>query len=311
MEDYRPHLSIVTTVYQSEAFLETFMQEVHAALQEIDCRHFEVIAVNDGSPDASLERLLALKHRYPNLIIIDLSKNFGHHHAMLAGLAFSKGEYVFLIDCDLESPPRELARFYRTLRESDCDSVYGYQESRKGGLFERWSGSVYWNLFNLLSETPIPANLLTTRMMRRNYVDAVVEMGDKNLFLGGMFHWIGFSQVGLAVATTAREGRSTYTLRRKAALFVNSLTSFSAYPLQLIFHAGISITAFTFTVAFYLAFQKIFFSDYVVGGWTSLVVLMAFSLGIIMTCLGVIGLYLSKLYIQTQNRPLYLVRDVY
>ncbi|MCB0339170.1 MAG: glycosyltransferase family 2 protein [Bdellovibrionales bacterium] len=306
-----PKLSIVTTIFHSENYLERFLTQLYQALVEIECDSFEVIFVNDGSPDDSLQLLLGLKQSYPEIVILELSRNFGHHHAALAGLGYSRGELVFIIDCDLEVSPLVLKDFHQRKLESSADVIYGYQTQRKGNWFEQFSGSLYWRLFNALSDTNVPPDLTTARIMTREYVDAVVKLGDRNLFLAGMYHWVGFEQEGIPISTTAREGKSTYSLPKKIKLFVNSITSFSAYPLQLIFYLGMSITAFSFLLALLLIIQRLLLPEMLLTGWTSLAVFMSLSLGIVTTCIGVIGIYLSRVYSQTQNRPLYYIKNIY
>lgn len=136
----RPALSIVSTLYRSRPFLDDFLRGCLDALKAIDCADYEIVLVNDGSPDDSLDYALQRQADIPHLVVVDLSRNFGHHHAMQAGLAYARGELIFLIDCDLEVPPSVLAEFYRKQRETGGDLIYGYQELRKGGWFEKVSG---------------------------------------------------------------------------------------------------------------------------------------------------------------------------
>ena len=130
-------------------------------------------------PDDSLELLLREKTRVPQIVIIEFSRNFGHHYAAHAGLQYARGEYVFLIDCDLEVSPTVLADFYTRAVKEECDAVYGYQVERKGAWLERWSGKIFWRLFNMLSETKVPANIVTERLLSRKYVDNLLRLGDR------------------------------------------------------------------------------------------------------------------------------------
>jgi putative glycosyltransferase len=149
-----PALSIVTTVYRSERFLGTFIDEAVQAISEVGIDDYEIIFVNDGSPDNSTELLLHARNANPRIKIIDLSRNFGHHKAMLAGLSYARGDLTFIIDCDLEVRPAALRRFLDTLRATGADVVYGVQEKRKGAAVERIGGAIFWKFFNLLSDTP-------------------------------------------------------------------------------------------------------------------------------------------------------------
>ncbi len=139
-----PEITIVSTMYRSRPYLEQFLSECLQALAEIKCDQFEILLVNDGSPDDSLAYSLERRKDIPQLVVLDLSRNFGHHHAIQAGLQHARGDLIFLIDCDLEVSPLVLVELHRKLRESDCDMVFGYQENRKGGWFEQVSGNMFW-----------------------------------------------------------------------------------------------------------------------------------------------------------------------
>jgi putative glycosyltransferase len=146
--------------------------------------------------------------------------------------------------------------------------------------------------------------------MTRRYVEALLQMGDRNLFLGGMMSWTGFQQVGLPVVKKQREGRSTYTLVRRIGLMINAVSSFSAQPLIWLFNIGMVITLLSFSFAFYLVLRKLVFDDALLG-FTSMMTMMALSLGILTTAIGIVGIYLGKVFNQVQNRPTYIVKDVY
>jgi putative glycosyltransferase len=270
---------------------------------------FEIVLVNDGSPDDSLAYALSRCADIPQLVVVDLSRNFGHHHAMQAGLRIARGSLVFLIDCDLEVSPGVLADFHRRQRESAADLVFGYQEARKGGWFERLSGGLFWKGFNALSDVRVPENHLTERIMTRRFVDALLTLGDYNLFLGGMMTWTGFAQIGIPVAKVQREGRSSYTLLRRAQLMVNAVSSFSAKPLLWMFNGGVVITLLSVAYIGYLVVRKVVFDDALLG-FTSLMGMLALILGIVTTGLGLIGIYLGKVFNQVQNRPTYIIRDI-
>lgn len=306
----RPQLSIVATLYKSRPFLETFLNECLAAVARLPIERFEIVLVNDGSPDDSLAYALERKQDVPQLTVVDLSRNFGHHAAMLAGIQHARGELIFLIDCDLEVSPSVLPLFFEKQRATGADLVYGYQETRKGGWFERVSGSLFWRGFNLLSDLKVPENMLTERIMTRRYAEALSRLGDHNLFLGGMMTWVGFEQIGIPIRKGQRQGQSTYTLLRRLRLMINAVTSFTAQPLVWMFNAGVIITLASFLFLAYLVLRRLLFGD-VLLGFTSLMGMMALTLGILTTALGLIGIYLGKVFSQVQNRPVYIVRDIY
>lgn len=304
-----PAISLVATMYRSRGFLEPFLAQSLEALRATG-QTFEIVLVNDGSPDDSRDYAVSRCADIAELVVVDLSRNFGHHHAMQAGMAHARGDWVWLIDCDLEVPPAALLPMHQKVLSSGADLVYGYQEARKGGWFERWSGALFWRGLNALSETQVPENVLTERVMTRRFVNALLSLGDRNLFLGGMMSWTGYTQLGIPITKTQREGRSSYTLGKRLQLMVNAVSSFSSKPLVFLFNAGLMVTMVSFLYVLYLVVRKLFFGDALLG-FTSMMGLMAMSLGISTTALGLIGIYLGKVFNQVQNRPTYIVRDVY
>ena len=305
-------LSVVTTLYKSKTYLEVFLKEIIASIEAIEVKDFELIFVNDGSPDDSVSYLLERKKEISQIKIIDLSRNFGHHYAIQAGLSYASGEYIFLIDNDLETPPSVLVEYYNEIKnDTSIDVVYGYQEARKGNFIEKNAGSIFWILINKLSDTKIPHNILTERLMTKQYVNELLRLKDANLFIGGMFYWIGFNQKGIAVKKGQREGASTYTLKRRAELMLQAITSFSGKPLEWLFYIGISISFFSFIFLIYLAIQKIIHQDEVQLGWTSIVAINILILGIISTFLGLIGIYIFKIFKQVQGRPNAIIKKIY
>ncbi len=305
-----PSISIVSTMYWSRPYLETFIAECIQAIHQCGFLTFEIVLVNDGSPDDSLDYALSRRRDVPELVVIDLSRNFGHHRAILAGLREARGDLVFLSDCDLEVSPSVLGELCAKRVAAQADFVFGYQTARKGNWFERWSGSLFWSGFNWMSDTKVQENILTESVMTRRFVNALLTLGDYNMFLGGMLSWTGFRQVGVPIIKTQRIGQSTYTILRRIQLMVNAVSSFSTTPLVLLFKAGLFITVMSFSYVVYLIMRKVLYDDTLVG-YTSMMALMAMSLGIMTTGLGVIGIYLGKVFDQVRNRPPYIVRDIY
>lgn len=299
-------------MYKSERFLDEFLRHCFDALATINIDNYEIIFVNDGSPDNSLNKILEIKGDNEKIIVIDLSRNFGHHYAIMAGLSYSKGDLVFLIDCDLEVSPKHLITFYNTFNEkSNCDVIYGVQEKRKGGIIEKSIGGLFYKLFNHLTEIKIQTNILTERLMNRKYVEELIIMGDKNIFLAGMMQWIGFNQIPITITKGTRIGKPTYTFQKRLSLSLQAITSFSSYPLILLFKVGILISVISSLWGGYNLINKFFYPDVILSGFTSIIVLLLFSLGLIMSSLGIIGVYISKLYNQTKDRQTYIVKDIY
>lgn len=304
-------LSVVTSVFRSETFLPAFIDEMIEAIAAANITRYEIIFVNDGSPDGSRDLLLHACDKNPAIKLLDLSRNFGHHKAVVAGLAHTRGELVFLIDCDLEVRPAALGRFLHAMDPGRPDVVYGVQDKRKGALIERWGGALFWWLFNHLSQISVPPNVLTERLMTRRYVDALLSLGDRNVFLGGMMYWTGFRQVGITVSKTRRAGRSSYSLKRRFSLLVEAVTSFSTVPLKLVLLAGLLITACSLLGVVALVARKLLDPAAILTGYTSLMLAVVGMGGMVLTTLGILGLYVARVFTQTQDRPLYIVRDFY
>ncbi|MTE27380.1 glycosyltransferase family 2 protein [Winogradskyella ouciana] len=305
-------LSVVTTLYKSEIFLEEFISQILSAIIELGINDYELIFVNDGSPDNSLKYLLDQKKVISNIVVLDLSRNFGHHYAMQSGLEYAKGDFVFLIDNDLETSPYFLIDCFNKMNSNDqIDVVYGYQEKRGGGFFYRSAGKVFWWAINKFSDIRIPPNILTERLMRRDYLLSLLSLGDANLFLGGMMYWTGYNQVGLPVSKGLRKTKSTYTMHKRLDLMIQAVTSFSGKPLEYLFYLGLFITLMSILSIIYLFIKKIIYGNEIYLGWTSLVVINILILGIISTFLGLIGIYLFKVFKQVQNRPNVIIRKIY
>lgn len=302
------HLSIVATLYRSAGSLAEFHQRVSRAAAALTAE-YEIILVNDGSPDQSLQLALQILGTDPAVRVVDLSRNFGHHKAMMTGLAYARGELVFLIDADLEEDPELLASFDRLLRSEGADVVFGVQQSRKGGIVERLSGWCYFRAFNLLSDHPIPANLLTVRLMTRRYVTALLSHRERETAIAGLWAITGFKQLPHQVKKHSR-GRTTYTPGRKLAVLVNSITSFSDRPLVFIFYAGLAIGGGASLAAVYLVVRRLFFGV-ALPGWPSLIVSVWLLGGLMLISVGILGIYLSRVFIETKQRPYTIVSHVY
>jgi len=304
----RVDISVVATLYRSAEFLEEFQRRVKAEVERLT-PSYEILLVNDGSPDQSLELAVALHRSDPRVRVVDLSRNFGHHKAMMTGLRLSRGRRVFLIDSDLEEPPELLGEFHRHLAAEEADVVYGVQDTRKGGLLERVSGALFFRLFNLLSPTPLPANLSTVRLMTRRYVDALVEHREREMIIAGLWAITGFKQVARPIQKGSRRATS-YGFRQKLVHLVNSLTAFSDRPLVFIFYLGLSISMLATVAAAYLVARRLFFGV-LLAGWPSLIVSVWLLGGLTLLSLGVIGMYVSKVFIETKQRPYTIVRETY
>jgi putative glycosyltransferase len=295
-------LSIVTSVYKTAQFLDEFEARAGVAARAYAQDDYEMIFVIDGSPDNARTELRRIQQRNPKVRVVELSRNFGHHPALWCGLERAKGDLIFLIDSDLETAPEILGDLMAAL--DDNDAVYAYQP-----IHRSWTSRLFWRMFRTLAEVPIPENMLTERLMRRQYVDALLRMNERALFLGGMMAWIGFRQTAVAVERSRRSGPPSYRWWQRVALAFDALTSFSVAPLKALFAAGAALAAGSLLVGAVLIAVKLADPAYIVPGFTALAVLLLFSVGSILGAIGLVGLYLGKVFLQTKARPLYIVRE--
>jgi putative glycosyltransferase len=302
-------LSIVATLYQSAPYIAEFHQRASSAARQLVGEDFEIILVNDGSPDNSLDIAIQLTESDSHVVVVDLSRNFGHHKAMMAGLEHSIGEMIFLIDSDLEEEPEWLISFSEQMASEKSDVVYGVQQERKGGWFERCSGAVYYTILNWLAHINHPKNIVTARLMTRRYVDALLKHKEREVVISFLWIITGFKQCPQTVKKHMTS-TSTYGLSKKFGHLVNSVTSFSAAPLLMIFYCGTFVFIVAVLYASSLIYQHLFMLR-PVDGYTSIMVSIWILGGMVISFIGVIGIYLAKIFSETKQRPYIIVRDVY
>ncbi len=302
-------LSIVTTMYCSEAYIVEFYERISSAAEMIT-EDYELIFVNDGSPDKSLEIAISLHKKDLKVRVIDLSRNFGHHKAIMTGLAHASGDQIFLIDCDLEEDPSWLNLFMQELNDSPgVDVVYGVQRQRKGEYFEKISGALFFDFFNLLSDVKVPKNQTVARLMTKRYVNSLLQFSERELVFVGLCELAGYSQKRVYV-NKGHKNCSTYNLSRKIDMAINFVVSFSSRPLVLIFYLGLFVTMISAVCAVYIVCSKVLFGI-PVDGWASIVTSIWFIGGLLMFSVGIVGIYLSKIFIEVKNRPFTVIRNIY
>ena len=302
-------LSIVATLYHSAPYIAEFHRRASAAARMLVDEDYEIVLVNDGSPDNSLDLAVQLTRCDSHVVVVDLSRNFGHHKAMMAGLEYSEGEKVFLIDADLEEEPEWMVAFSEHMAAEDSDVVYGVQRERKGGWFERWSGYLYYSIFNWLSHIEHPRNIVTSRLMTRRYVNALLRHKEREIVISCLWVITGFKQSSKSV-TKHMTSRTTYGICKKLMHLVNAITSFSEAPLKMIFLCGIFVFSGAMLYTLRLVINRLFMSR-PVDGWTSIMVSIWVLGGMVISFIGIIGIYLAKIFSETKQRPNVIVRDIY
>jgi glycosyltransferase involved in cell wall biosynthesis len=308
MPDVR--LSVVIACFNEDAVVDEMYRRMAIAARQTVGESFEIIFVNDGSTDTTYDRMVALSVADPHIIIVHLSRNFGHQVALSAGLAHSQGDRVLLIDADLQDPPEALPDMYRVMDEAQADVVYGQRIERAGeSLFKRVTASLFYRVLSMMTDVAIPVDAGDFRLMTRKVVDTLNTMPEQHRFLRGMSMWIGFRQVPLQYRRAPRAAGSTkYPLTRMLRFAVDAITSFSMRPLRLSFYVA-------FTMVFFaaLAFGYVVYSwllERTVRGWASILALFLIFGSAQLIVLGIIGEYVGRIYMQTKQRPLFVVSEI-
>jgi putative glycosyltransferase len=305
-------LSVVTTLYHSAPYLEEFFRRTVAALSPW-ADDLEFVFVDDGSPDASAAIARSFLARHEQVRVISLSRNYGHHRAIMVGLEHAEGDLVFLIDCDLEEPPElfeEMFRAYEATQASDdpADVVYVQPLERKGNWFERVSGEWFYKLFRWVSGSELPSNWMIARLMTRRYVHALVAHRERELFLGGLMWLTGFRQIGIT-GIKANKGSTTWTLRRKLIVACEALTTFTDRPLWALMGFGGLVSGTSFMGLLFLLLRHFAWHAARSDGWACLLLSISMFGGLIVSSIGLVGLYVARVLGEVKQRPC-IVKEV-
>jgi dolichol-phosphate mannosyltransferase len=301
-------VSVVVPCFNEAEVIDATHSRLHAVLSTTGLR-WEIIYIDDGSRDRTLQLLRSIQAADPQVRVIALSRNFGHQVAASAGLEAATGDAVVLIDADLQDPPECIPKMIERWRDG-VDVVYGQRKARAGETyFKRASAGVFYRLMQRLSTTPIPVDTGDFRLMDSRVVDALLAMPERDRFLRGMVAWAGFRQEPLRYQRDPRfAGDSKYPLRRMLRFAADGLLSFSLVPLRLGVYLGLIASSLALLGILYSLVLR-FFTDVWVPGWTLLFIAVLFLGGVQLLFLGIIGEYLGRVYWEVKRRPLYLVKE--
>ncbi|PIE35502.1 glycosyltransferase [candidate division KSB3 bacterium] len=302
-------ISLIFPVYNEAEVLPMLFDRVHGLLNQL-AYDVEVIFVNDGSHDRSLELMTEFHRRDPRFKVIDFSRNFGHQVAISAGIDFAQGEAVILLDADLQDPPELLPEFLKKWEEG-YKVVYAVRKTRQEHALKRASYATFYRILQKISNIPIPLDSGDFCLMDRVIVDTIKSMRERNRFVRGLRSWAGFQQIGLEYDRDARQGGDVkYTLPKLMKLALDGIFSFSNFPLQIASYSG-----FIVSVASFLGILIYLYKKLIIGGepqgFPTLVIVVLFLGGIQLISLGVIGEYIGRIYDEVKRRPTYIVRRVY
>jgi glycosyltransferase involved in cell wall biosynthesis len=301
-------LSLVVPIHNESAGLDDFFSRVLPVLHRIG-GDFEIVCVDDGSTDDSIDRLLHLRERLPNLKVVSLSRNFGKDIALSAGFDHASGAAVVPIDADLQDPPELIEQMVAKWHEG-FDVVYATRARREGESFlRRASARYFYRLFTRITDIPIPPDTGDFRLLDRRVVDVLVRLPERTRFMKGLFAWVGFKQAALSFDRPERNAGSTkWSYWRLWNFALDGITSFSSVPLKIWSYVGVMVSLFAFLYALFLAGLTLI-RGVVVPGYASIMVAVLFFGGVQLITLGIIGEYLSRMYNEIKGRPLYLVRE--
>ncbi|HLG00219.1 MAG TPA: glycosyltransferase family 2 protein [Acidimicrobiia bacterium] len=304
-------LSVVAPVYNEEAGLATFAERLVHVLDQLDSDlAWEVVFVNDGSTDRSIEILRELGLSEPRIKIVDLSRNFGHQLAITAGVDHAVGDAVVIIDSDLQDPPEVIADLVDQWRKG-FKVVYGVRSRRSGeNRFKLMTAKWFYRLLGRLSDTPLPHDAGDFRLLDRTVVAVLGEMREENRYLRGMVSWVGFPQTSVAYERGPRlAGASKYTLGKMVRFALDGITSFTERPLRLAAQLGFLVTVVAMAWMAWILIDVAIHPDAAIQGWPSLMATILFIGGVQLLTIGILGEYLGRVYRETKGRPLYVVGE--
>lgn len=300
-------LSIVSPVYRAEKIVEELVKQIKIAVSTIT-DDFEIILVNDYSPDNSWLKIVEECAKDTRVKGIDLSRNFGQHYAITAGLSYAKGEWVVVMDCDLQDRPDEIPNLYHKALEG-YDSVFAQRIERTDTFLKRFLSRSFYVFFSYLTETKQDPTVANFGIYNRKVIDAILSMNDQIRFFPTMVQWVGFRKYYLPVEHAVRfEGKTSYNFKGLVRLAMNTIIAFSDKPLRLTAKTGFAIASLSFFIGF------IYFIMYVTGftkviGFTSLILSVWFLSGVIMMILGMLGLYIGKVFEKVKKRPVFILQN--
>ncbi|GAB2028183.1 glycosyltransferase family 2 protein [Lactovum odontotermitis] len=303
-------ISVIVPCYNEEESLPQFFAAAEKVRQQMPVE-FEYIFVNDGSKDRTLPILRELQSAHSDIVhYIDFSRNFGKESAIYAGLQASTGNYVTLLDADLQDPPEMLIEMYAKIQESDIDCVAARRFDRKG---EPWLRSLFSRLFykimNRISETPVIDGVRDFRLMTRQMTDAILELSEYNRFSKGLFTWVGFNTEYVAYENHERvAGSSHWSFFSLLKYSIDGFVNFSEAPLNLAVWGGLVVVFIDIIALIFVVVRALFWHD-PVSGWASTVVIILFSFGATLLMLGIIGKYITKIFSEVKGRPIYIVKE--
>lgn len=300
--------SVVVPLYNEEEVIAESYSRLTRVLQGID-GDYQLIFVNDGSKDRTEMLVKKIAEQDNKVTLLNFSRNFGHQNAITAGMDYASGDAVIVIDADLQDPPELMYQMIEKYHEG-YDVVYAVRSKRNGeSIFKKVTAKLFYRTLNKMVDIDIPLDTGDYRLISREACEVFKRMRERNRFVRGMVSWIGFKQIGIEFERDERfAGETKYNLSKMIKFSLDGIISFSTKPLKFSIHIGLLMAVLSFIYAIYLVFFKAF-SGKTVEGWTTIVVLILLIGGIQMVTLGVVGEYIARIYDESKNRPLYVIKE--
>ncbi len=302
--------SIVVPIYNDGYLALAFCNQISAVMIPLaGTSGFELIFINDGSSDESLEQLRETQLQFHFVRVMDLSRNFGQHAAIACGLQEAAGDVVLRMNVDMQDPPYEIPKLVRVLESDDYDLVVGVYSVRESPLIDRASAWLYYTIFRLLTGFAVPQNTSSLRAMSRRFVNAYNGLTEKSRFPQGLDQWLGFKQKYIQIEHQPRiDKRSSYTFWSRLKLGLDGVLYFTNRPLQIVAYGGLLMSAIGLVLAMYIILDRWLGNAYL-PGFAAITSVSLVAFGLQVFCIGIVGTYVAKIFREVQNRPLFLIRQ--
>ena len=301
------HISIVTPVYGCRKSLNNLYERLNQTLSTIT-DDFEIIMVNDSSPDNAWEAIKELAKKDDRVKGINLSRNFGQHKAITAGLDYALGDWIVVMDCDLQDQPEEIVKLYNKAQEG-YEIVFGRRAERKDSFFKKLGSKLFYKVYDYFTDSNVDNTIANFSIISKNVLNTLKTMKEQNRTYPLFVNWVGFGRAEVNIEHSSREdGKSSYTLSKLVNLAIDSIVSQSNKPLKLSIKFGFTIALLSLLYGSWLVLKYFAFSI-PVEGWTSVMVSIYFIGGLLFANMGILGLYIGKIFDETKNRPIYIVQE--
>lgn len=303
-----PHISIVSPVYRAEKILDKLVEEISSAMAVLG-KTYEIVLVDDRSPDGGWPVMKRLSGQYPQVKSIRLSRNFGQHPAIMAGLSQAKGKWVVVMDCDLQDQPKEIIKLYNKAQEG-FDTVLARRANRQDSFFKKLSSKIFSKIYSYFTDIHYDNEVANFGIYSEKVIAAVLQVNDNIKFFPLFVKLSGFETTSVTVEHAERySGSTSYSFSKLLSLAFNTIISFSNKPLKLFVKFGLTISVLAFFVGIYYIYQALTHKIEVLG-YSSLIVSIWFLSGVIITTIGICGIYIGKIFDQSKGRPVYIIDEV-